>query len=221
MAVYRSRSTLPPVVDFTPPVDVTEVDAATLAARDQYELVRLADSDLSGVDLSSTTFLECELASVSLGDAQLRGARFVDTLLTASFAPVFLAARSSWRRCRIENPRWGSAELFDADLDSVHLRGGKIDFLNLRGARMTNVLIEGCTITELDLGGFSGTRVALKDCRIETLDVTRSRCTDVDLRSSEFGRINGIEGLAGATIDDVQLTQFAPALASHLGLRVE
>jgi hypothetical protein len=39
--------------------------------------------------------------------------------------------------------------------------------LNLRGAKLTDVLIEDAQITELDLGGFAGTRVAIRNCRIE------------------------------------------------------
>lgn len=221
MTNSRNRGTAAPLIDWSPPPSLKEADASTLRARDDREGELLADADLSGVDLTAMSFIECELAALTLTDAQLRGTRFVDTLVSTSFAPVLLAARTTWRNCRIENPRWGSAELFDATLDSVHLRGGKIDFLNLRNSSLTNVLIEDCTITELDLGGFHGSRVALVNCRVDTLDVTRATCVSVDLRTSDFARINGIDGLRGATIDDVQLSLFAPALAGHLGIRVE
>lgn len=72
--------------------------------------------------------------------AQFRAARFMESRLTQSFAPTFLAARTTWRDVLIENPRWGSAEFFDSELNSVHIRGGKIDFLNLRTSRLTDLL---------------------------------------------------------------------------------
>ncbi|MES2092307.1 MAG: hypothetical protein V4531_00635 [Actinomycetota bacterium] len=93
----------------------------------------------------------------------------------------------------------------------MHVRGGKIDYLNLRTS----------TITDLDLGGCRGTRIALRDCRIGTLDLTRAVLRDVDLRSTSFSTVNGLDGLRGVTIDDYQLTLFAPLFAAHLGVSVD
>jgi uncharacterized protein YjbI with pentapeptide repeats len=145
----------------------------------------------------------------------------VDSLLSASFATSLVAARSSWRRVRIENARWGSAELFDAEFESVILSGGKIDFLNLRGAKLTDVLIENAQITELDLASFIGTRVTIRNCRIDTIDFTRATCLDVDLRETTFARVIGIQGMRGAILNGVQLAEFAPVMAGLLGIRVE
>jgi uncharacterized protein YjbI with pentapeptide repeats len=209
-----------PRLDFTAP-RVDDADPTVLAARSERVGERFADTDLGGYDLTGSTFDECEFASMSLSETQLRGSRFIASLLTAPFAPVLLAARTVWRDTRIEMPRWGSAQLFESTFTSVHIRGGKIDFLNLRGASLTDVLIEDCTITDLDLGVVTATRIALKNCRIGTLDLTRAMSMDVDLRSSEFAAVNGLEGLAGATIDDYQLSLFAPLLAAQLGIIVE
>jgi len=220
----RSRPTTgtkPPVVAFTPPGRVDDADALGLRASDEREGERYADADLSDYDLSGANFVECEFDAVTLTDTQLRGARFVDTLLTASFAPTLLAGRTTWRDTMVQSPRWGSAEMFDADLGSVHLRGGKIDYLNLRSSRLTNVLIEDCQIGELDLGGIRGDRVAIRNCRVGTLDLTRATCANVDIRGSEFSGINGLEGLRGVTVSEEQLTQLAPVLAGHLGIVVE
>ena len=90
----------------------------------------------------------------------------------------------------VENPRWGSAELFEADLSSVHVRGGKIDYLDLRTSPITDLLIEDCSITDLDLGGCRGTGIALRDRRV-------------------------------GTIDDDQLTLFAPLFAAHHGVVID
>lgn len=221
MGSSSRAGTAAPVLGFERPGSLSTLDASALSARTGYDGVLVDGGDLSDVDLTASSFTECELIGLTLTDAQLRGARFVDSLVVSSFAPSLSAARTTWRRCEVESPRWGSAELFDAEFDSVRISGGKIDFLNLRGAKLINLLIENCTITELDLGGATLDRVALSNCRIETLDVTRAGCTSFDLRTSEFSRINGIDGLRGATIDDYQLSAFASAFADHLGVRVE
>ncbi|MET4781506.1 pentapeptide repeat-containing protein [Glaciihabitans sp. UYNi722] len=217
----RSKTTTAPRLDFRAPTQLIDIDAAGLIAGEDRDQERYADADLSHRDLTGSSFTECEFDAVTLTDAQLRGSRFIESLLTAPFAPVLLAARTTWRDVLIENPRWGSAELFDAEMRTLHIRGGKIDYLNLRNARLTDVLIEDCTITDLDLGGFHGTRVSLLNCRIETLDLTRATCKDVDLRTSDFSAINGLDGLRGVTIDEFQLSLFAPLLAAHLGIVVE
>ena len=47
-----------------------------------------------------------------------------------------------------------------------------------------------------------------------------ARCAQVDLRGSRLSVARGVEGLAGATVDPVQLIELAPQLAQRLGLRV-
>jgi uncharacterized protein YjbI with pentapeptide repeats len=217
----RSKGTRAPSIEFTAPTGLTDVDATGLSAGDEREGERLTNADLSGYDLSGLTIMECELDALTLSEAELRGSRFVETLITASFAPTLRAGRTSWRDVLIQGPRWGSAELFDADLNSVHIRGGKIDYLNLRGSRLTNVLIEDCQIGELDLGGTRGDRVAVRGCRVGTLDLTRATSVSVDIRRSEFAMVNGLEGLRGVTVDESQLALLAPLLAVHLGIVVE
>lgn len=221
MPESKPHVTTPPQLDFATPRVVAAADASLLRARDEREGEQYAKADLTGHDLSHTSFTECDFTSITMTDTQLCGARFRETLVTGSFATVLPAERTTWRDVRIELPRWGMAELFDADLTSAHIHGGKIDYLNFRNSRLTDVLIEETTITELDLGGFRGVRVALANCRIGTLDLTKATCTDVDLRTSEFSAINGLDGFGGATIDDSQLTHLAPLLATHLGIIVE
>jgi len=220
MAGTDRPPTRAPRLDFRAP-RVDDADATVLVARSERIGERFSDTDLGGYDLTGSTFDECEFESLSFSETQLRGSRFIGSLLTAPFAPVLLATRTVWRDVRIEVPRWGSAELFESGFTSVHIHGGKIDYLNLRGATLTDVLFEDCAITDLDLSGVKATRVALKNCHIGTLDLTRATSRDVDLRSSEFAAVTGLEGLAGATIDDHQLSLFAPLLAAQLGINVE
>ncbi|MET4093992.1 pentapeptide repeat-containing protein [Arthrobacter sp. UYCu712] len=187
---------------------------------ERYDGVRYCRAAADGLELSATDFAECEFAGVSFNDTQLRGATFRDCILSEMYAPVFTAARSSLRDVEIGNPRWGSAELYESGWQSVRIDGGKLDYVNLRGSKLTDVQISDCIIGELDLGSATATRVALKNCTIGTLDVSGAKLKDVDLRGTDFRIISGLGSLAGLVIDDYQLTLLAPLLASHLGVVV-
>jgi len=213
-------TTQPPLLDWRAP-ETEDADAAALLPNATHEGARFASLDLSALDLTDSSFLECELDGLTLGETQLRGSRVVESLVTASFAPILLASRTTWRDVRIERPRWGSAELYDSELTALHIVGGKIDYLNLRDSRLTNVLIEGCAIGELDLRRTRLSRMALRDCTIGSMELDRASAKDVDIRSSQFSVVNGLDGLRGVTIDDAQLSLFAPLLAQHLGIVVE
>jgi uncharacterized protein YjbI with pentapeptide repeats len=219
--VAKHNSSPEPRISLSAPVELVDGDVQTLEPHESYEGERFDGGDLTDADLSGVALTECVLDAVTLTDAVLRGARFVDCLVNSSFATSLVAARSTWRRVRIDNARWGSAELFDSEFESVIISGGKIDFLNFRGAKLTDVLIENAQITELDVASFIGTRVAIRNCRIETLDFTRATCLDVDLRASTFTRVLGIQGMRGTILSEEQLADFAPIMAGQLGIRVE
>jgi uncharacterized protein YjbI with pentapeptide repeats len=200
--------------------DLTEDAAPNFRRGEKYDGVRYSRVAADGLELSGTDFAECDFQGVSFNDTQLRGAGFRDCILSELYAPVFRAARSTWRDVHLNNPRLGSAELYESGMQSVRVDGGKLDFLNLRGAKLTDVQITDCIINELDLGSATGTRVALKNCTIGTLDLTGARLKDFDVRSTDFRTVSGLGSLAGLVIDDYQLGLLAPLLAGHLGIRV-
>ena len=177
-------------------------------------------TDFAEADLTSTDFLECELRRATFHNAQMRGTRFRDVILADSFAPVLKASRTSWRDVEIISPRWGSAELYDSTWHNVRIDGGKLDFLNLRTAKITDLQISDCIIDDLDLGGATVTRLALKNCRIGTVDVQQATLKDFDIRTTDFRTLNGVGSMAGTVMDDYQLSLLAPILAAHLGIIV-
>ncbi len=193
-------------------------DGALLVASEQYEGERYAALQLTDRDLTDAAFHECQFSGVTLDDTQMRGIRFVTVEMTNLNAPVLNAPHSEWRDVAITQSRVGAGEFYDADLSGVLIEGCKLGYLNFRGATLRDVLLSECTIDELDLGQTKAARVTIRDCRIGTLDVTAAQLSDVDLRGSEFQAINGVPGLRGATIDDVQLAALAPVLAEQAGL---
>ncbi|MDQ0767824.1 uncharacterized protein YjbI with pentapeptide repeats [Pseudarthrobacter defluvii] len=200
--------------------DLEDLPDPVFRRGDRYENVQFSRAAVDGLDLGGAVFTECRFDASSFHEAQLRGASFRDCILAEAYAPVFLGARSAWREVEFRNPRLGSAELYETGWQSVRIEGGKVDFLNLRGAKLSDVLISGCIINELDLGAASATRVKLEDCTVGSLDLTGAKLKDFDVRSTEFRKISGLGNLSGLVIDEHQLSLLAPLIAAHLGVKV-
>lgn len=196
-------------------------DSADLVAQGMLDAKRFVDADISGDDLSGVSFTECELVGLTAHETQLRAARFVSTRIERLNAPVFTAARATFRDAEILRSRMGSVELYDGELHDVTITGCKLGWVNLRAARMRDVQFTGCTIDELDLGGAQLARVAFEDCTVETLRLDGARLTHVDLRGLDMHVIAGVEGMKGATLSHSQATLMAPLFAEHLGIAVD
>ncbi|HEY4270347.1 MAG TPA: pentapeptide repeat-containing protein [Galbitalea sp.] len=193
-------------------------DGAAPLVDDEREAERFADADLSELELMGVRFAECEFVGGSMHDADLRGARFVETVITRTNTPVLRAPASSWRDVSIEQSRIGSGELYESNWQGVRFVHCKLGYLNLRASELRDLEFVDCTIDELDLGGATAVRLAFARTSVGTLDVTRSSLGDVDLRGAELAGIRGIGGLTGATISEYQLAELAPHFATHLGI---
>lgn len=131
-------------------------------------------------------------------------------------------AGAQFRDVEVVEARLGGAQLHGAVLERVVVRGGKSDYLNLRSAKLKDVVFEGCVLSEPDFGGAVLERVEFVDCVLTGVDFTGARLTDVDLRGVQRLEITrGVESLAGAVISAAQLLDLAPVLAARLGVRVE
>ena len=125
-----------------------------------------------------------------------------------------------WRDVEVHASRIGSIDLSDATVRSVTFVGCKLGHVNLRAARVRDLGFRDCTVDVLDLGDAELERAAFPGSTVHTLEVPRATLRHVDLRGLEPRVVTAVEGLAGATIDDVQLALLAPSFAQHLGIRV-
>lgn len=177
---------------------------------------------LDGQDGESARILECAFEGCSLDGVRLDHARVLDTRLTGCRAGELAAPSSTWQDAAWTDLRIGALVAYGSSWDRVRVRGGKLDFVNLRDARLTDVTFEDVTIDELDLARAVGRRVRFEACRVRRLDVTGASLTDVDLRGIlGLTRLDGVTSLRGATISGEQLVEFAPALAAAAGITVE
>mgnify|MGYP000845714590 FL=1 len=194
--------------------------ADELTTGEMVEDLELVEADLSGGDLSALTLLSCRFSEVFANDTDLAAARLVDCRLERLSATYLHSPRSTWRTVELVDSRIGAWELYDADVESLLMEDCRLGFTNLAGTTVRDLLIRATRIDELDLSGIDAQRVRFEDCQVGTLRLHGGSLSDVDLRGLEMRTVSGIGSLAGATVSSGQLSELAPLLAQHLGLRV-
>ena len=216
-----AASPRPPVLKAPDLSRLRDGAADELAAGEMVEDLRLAEADLSGAGLSAISLLSCRFSEVFADDTDLTAARLVDCRLERLSSTYLHSPRSTWHAVELTGSRIGAWEIYDADLESVLIEDCRLGFANLAGTTLRDVLIRSTRIDELDLSGIEAERVRFEDCRVGTLRLRGGSLSDVDLRGLEMRVVSGVGSLAGATISGEQLTELAPLLAQHLGLRVD
>lgn len=199
---------------------LTEQPANRVLDGDHREAESFDHVDFAGADLEFTTFGSCRFVRTDLHDARLRGAHFVDSVLSDLDVASLTAPRSSWRRVRLSGSRIGALETYESSFRSVTVEGSKLGFVNARSSVWQDVEFTDCVIDELDLGSAIASRVKFSRCTIKTLDLTRAKLSDVDLRGASLHMIKGLDGLRGTWIDEHQLGDLAPLFATHLEINV-
>jgi uncharacterized protein YjbI with pentapeptide repeats len=208
----------PPERIVTPPL--TAWSDAALEAHGDYEALDLAERDLAGQDARSAAFMGCRIERCRLDDLDLRHARITDTLMADNDATSVNAAEGSWRDSILSGGRVGALTASSATWSGVRLRGIKLDFLDLSGAKVSNTVLEDCVIAELELGEADLRFVRFPGCDIGVLGLSGARLAEVDLSRATLHTISNVAGLRGATLSADQLIDLAPLLAAHVGIRI-
>lgn len=200
--------------------ELTAGDPSMLRAHGTYEALSFTGDDLTGVDLSSVGFTGCSFAELNTIELEATSARFTDSRLHHLDIPTVSAAYAALRGVVLEDSRLGVLQCIEGTWDSVRVRNAKIGYVSLRGATVRDVQFTGCVIDELDLTAAQVRRLSFDDTEVSTLDASGATLADVDLRAVDLPDITGLAHLRGATINDFQLQQLAPAMAEQLGIHV-
>jgi uncharacterized protein YjbI with pentapeptide repeats len=172
-----------------------------LAANGSYTELTLRGDDLSGSRLEGASLTHCTFEAIEADVARWRG----------------LSARTTAFR----DARMTGVQLNESTLREVVFEQTRLDMANFRLARLERVTFRDCSLTEADFGDAQLDSVRFERCRLRGATFRDARCRSTDLRGCSLEAIEGAGGLAGATIDPVQLMELAPALARHVGLVVE
>lgn len=186
-----------------------------------YDGLEFADLDLTGQDGAGSRFMDCAVRRCALDGTRLGKARILDSVLDGIRGVGTDLAEAALRDVELVDARLGGVRMHGAVLERVVVRGGKIDYWNLREARLKDVVFEGCVLVEPDFAGAVLERVEFRDCVVRAADFGGVRMSDVDFRAvAELTLARGMAGLAGAVISPAQLLDLAPAMAAQLGIRV-
>jgi uncharacterized protein YjbI with pentapeptide repeats len=213
-APRRPEVSLPPLRPQVPGRDGVGPDG-------DHDGVGFEDIDLGGSDGAGSTFLDCGLYGCSLDDARWGRVRLLDSVLDGVSGVGTDLSGAQLRDVELLDVRLGGSQVHGARLSRVLVRGGKIDFLNLRQATLLDVTFDNCVLIEPDFGGATLERVSFSGCVLRGADFTQATLTDVDLRdAAELDIAAGVGRLAGAVISSAQLMDLAPAFAAEIGVRV-
>lgn len=186
----------------------------------EYDAVDFTGHTLGPSSAAGARFLGCRLERCGLDDVRFDGSRFAESRLADLTATAIVAGETTWRDTLISGLRVGAFMASGSTWDLVRFRSVKANLLDLRGARLANVVLEDCEIGELDLGGGDVRALRVDRSSIEVLSVEGAHLADVDLVGAVLAVVRGIAGLRGATLSTVQLLELAPQFAASLGISV-
>jgi uncharacterized protein YjbI with pentapeptide repeats len=191
-----------------------------LATHGDYDAASFTDLDLSEQNANNTRLLDCAFLRCRADGLQLRRARFVETLVADLQATTIDLTESVWRDSLVTGGRIGAIAGSSTKLSRVRFRGVKLDFLNLRGATLQDVVFQDCVLGEVDAGDATLTDVDFSGSRLDSFGVRNAALTRVDLSRATLQTLSGLEHLRGAIVSAAQLLDLAPLFADHLGIVV-
>lgn len=183
-----------------------EVELKNIALPDQharglaFKTAKLFKVDLSGSRLDDLRASNIELEGCNLANVHSRRAK------------VF--------RATIASTRLTGTSLFDATLDDVTIRNGRVDLASFGSSRLTRVTFEDCLLCQTDF-----LEARLDSVRFHDCDLTRADFRGARLRRCEFRRCNladlqGVESLRGAAMQWPAIVEMAGIWAAALGIEV-
>ena len=199
---------------------VTETGPATLRTGADLDGEHLAGEDWSGVRAGDVRMLECELADCRMDETKLPGIRAIDTTWVRVAASGLAMSNASWHDSAIKDSRFGLLDLSSSTLLRLTITDTKIDFLNLRGTAIREVVLTRVRLGEVTLSNATGTALVFEDCTIGTVELHDTRLEKIDLSTSTLQRIDGLASLRGVILRLDQVLDLAPAMATVLGATI-
>jgi uncharacterized protein YjbI with pentapeptide repeats len=202
-------------------------DAQALEFDGDYDRVRFAGLAFPDADAGGARFTECAFTDgTGFDGGRLRRSRFADVWFGQVRLVAVDLAESSLTDAWFSGCVLAGMQAFSLIGRRLLLRGCKLDSVNFRMSKLTDVVFEDCVLRDVDFGSATLTRVRFPGCQLVGADFTKVTCKDVDLRGARLGSDSapgikaGYDALSGVRIDSLQLMTIAPLLARHLGITV-
>jgi uncharacterized protein YjbI with pentapeptide repeats len=186
-----------------------------------YDELRFSADALLRASAAGARFLDCVLEGTDLTEARLDGSRWTECDLRRVRGVGVQLSDAALLDCRIDEPRLGAVAAYGSTWRRVTVRGGKVDYLNLRGATLRDVRFVDCVLAEPDFGGATLTDVTFDGCTLTGPQWSGATLSTVDLSGARLVAPQGLTSLRGATISRSQLLDLADAFADQLGVRVD
>ncbi|WP_448315975.1 pentapeptide repeat-containing protein [Streptomyces sp. CO7] len=186
-----------------------------------YDTVHADDRQFQEPRAGGARFVECAFTSVAFEGGRMRRARFNDVWChTVRWVGTDLA-ESSWMDASVLSGMLAGVQVFGATLRRVTFSHCKLDSVNWRSAALREVRFEDCLLRDVDFGEATLKDVSFPGTVLDGVRLRGARLDGVDLRgAASLGIADGVEALRGATIDQGQLLDLAPAFAQALGVTV-
>jgi len=112
----------------------------------QRATLDVSNADLSGVDLSGTTLVNCNLSGAKLSAASLQDSNFRRAIFSEALLDSANLTRANLSAATFDGTNLRGANLFQADLSNAEFHGANLDFANLRRANL-----DGAKFSAIDL----------------------------------------------------------------------
>jgi uncharacterized protein YjbI with pentapeptide repeats len=204
------------------PSELAQLDNLRKALRRDESLSSFiaSNQDLSAAKAKTLIITEARLEKVNASEANFEKLGLSDVALLRCDLTATNCAESSWRRVKLQNMRCSGLKLQTSTLKDVVFEDCKLDLSNFRFSKLKNVQFKDCVLDEADFYKTELENVQFLCCSLNKAEFSAAKCKDVDLRTSDLAGISGVEGLAGATIDSVQLIAIAQTLAHYFKIQV-
>jgi uncharacterized protein YjbI with pentapeptide repeats len=201
--------------------DQTLFRDALFTTRDPHQdAVRFEGTDFGGAHAEGFSFLECSLLDARLDDAHLEGSRWSECTWERAQGVGVSLVEASLVETTLDGCRLGAVSAHGGVWRDVMVRGGKVDFLNLRGANLKDVAFVDCVVVELDLSEATVDGMTFEGCTLLEPTFGRGKYAGLDLSEAQLRAPHGLAGLRGATLSRPQVIDLADALAAELGITV-
>ena len=194
------------------PKTITQlIDSPRLIGSDSTDQV-----EHDSIDLKSIT-----KQNFIITDGTYRYIDMTDVEISEGTGTNVICFRASLIRCRLQKMLLTGLQLPEANFKDVVFSNCKINLANFRSATFERCIFKDCDLTEADFAMAKCTMTLFDSCQLIKTDFSNAVNKRLEFISSPLHSINGLNGLKGSTIDQQNLIEIAPILASELGIIIK